>query len=388
METASENLVATINKNYFLAEFTYSRQRFRTTDKQEHEFADAAIWLDDLLILQQVKERGTATEIDTPDREGKWFKKKVISKGVDQLNDTHEHRRAGTPLLLYNERGVIVDLGQCRAKNIHNVIVYRPSSDLPEILLQQKSRKSSRIGFVHLFNETDYVRTFSTLITPMEIGGYLSWRQSACEKHLAVCSTLSEKALVGQYLSGELDSMPAPEFELYVNRLAGEDEWQLVYNIMYLFRDRIEKQAAENDHYRILKELAKLNRGMMGKFIECYKQSVAACKKPSAGLPRRLSIQDNDCSFIFIPLSAKDADKWERILPSFTCLSKHGFKTTKAVGMTFSPAPDSASEYLVNWCYVEFVWEADSKADELLKYNSPFRPAKTTNLPRYRFTSD
>ena len=59
MKTPTESAISHVNRNHFLREFTYSNQRFKT-DAGEDEFADSAIWIDDLLILQEFKDREPA----------------------------------------------------------------------------------------------------------------------------------------------------------------------------------------------------------------------------------------------------------------------------------------------------------------------------------------
>jgi hypothetical protein len=259
---------------------------------------------------------------------------------------------------------------------------------LPAHMRLLKSRTSSRVGFIHLIEINDYERLCATLVTPKEIGDYLKWRTSICTTHPLICSKLNEKALVGQFLAGENEVQPESSFGQFVDRLSGESDWQAIFGILHKFGDRLQPGSQGNDYYLILKELAKLKRGMMGKFVERYKWAMQECKRPSVGLPSRMSIPGNDCSFIFIPLDSKSSAEWAKTLESQTTLSKYDFKTKKAIGLTISSAPDSDSEYLINWCYLECAWEEDRRCEEFLKSHYPFRRTMQKRIPHYEFTAD
>lgn len=49
--------LAALNAWHFFREFTYARNTFRPAPGQEFELADSLIWLGDLLIAYQLKER-------------------------------------------------------------------------------------------------------------------------------------------------------------------------------------------------------------------------------------------------------------------------------------------------------------------------------------------
>ena len=55
-----EESIAKLNKAFLFKEFTFSSNTFKPTPQEELELADSLIWLDDLLITFQVKERGKA----------------------------------------------------------------------------------------------------------------------------------------------------------------------------------------------------------------------------------------------------------------------------------------------------------------------------------------
>ena len=81
----SEQIITTINLNMFYREFTFDKNDFRASDGNKVELADNVIWLDDLLILIQIKERNHA---DAKTDQGKWFQNKVLKKAKNQVKNS------------------------------------------------------------------------------------------------------------------------------------------------------------------------------------------------------------------------------------------------------------------------------------------------------------
>jgi len=385
MTTSSEKSVAYVNKNHFLQEFTYSMPLFLAQDRCEHEFADSVMWIDNLLVLIQIKERNLSAVIGDPANERSWYLRNVLKKRVTQLARTHDYLKSGQPLELRNDRGVKVRLDQGQAKDIYNLVVYAPSPLLSPQFINKKSYVSKRVGFVHLMEYAAYVNICTTLVTPFEIADYLIWRQTICLKKQNDCDAVSEKALVGQFLLGNDNADPSRHFEEYTDRLSRDIEEHNIYGILHKFLDRIQFGNTNKEYYFILKELAKLKRDMMRDFLDRYIWSMKECKKESPGLPRRMTIPAYDCSFIFIPLAAEESDRWHGFLESFTHLNKHEFRTRKAIGITIAPAPDSDMEHFVNWLYLDSEWKVDDETEKFLQENNPLRSTKMVKNPRYRF---
>ena len=63
-----EGDIASLNEHFFFEEFTYSTNTFRPGPSTELELADSIIWLDDMLVVFQLKERGKIGKT-SPDRE-------------------------------------------------------------------------------------------------------------------------------------------------------------------------------------------------------------------------------------------------------------------------------------------------------------------------------
>ncbi|GHV59918.1 hypothetical protein FACS1894182_14670 [Bacteroidia bacterium] len=55
MDNKTENIISKINTNVFFNEFTFSKNDFKSLDlKQQLEFADNVVWLDDLLFIYSI----------------------------------------------------------------------------------------------------------------------------------------------------------------------------------------------------------------------------------------------------------------------------------------------------------------------------------------------
>src|ERR1700733_12758310 len=82
-----EDALGKLNSDFFFREFTFSSNTFAPTPSEELELADKIVWLDDLLMLYQLKERSVESET-TADKERAWFESVVIDHGTRQIRDT------------------------------------------------------------------------------------------------------------------------------------------------------------------------------------------------------------------------------------------------------------------------------------------------------------
>ena len=67
-----ENDIASLNEHFFFKEFTYSTNTFRPSPSTQLELADSIVWLDDTVIIFQLKERGVSSPTIS-DKETVWF---------------------------------------------------------------------------------------------------------------------------------------------------------------------------------------------------------------------------------------------------------------------------------------------------------------------------
>src|SRR5665648_868106 len=196
--TESEAYISALNSNFFFKEFTFSKNKFKVDLKgEELELADNVIWLDDILIITQIKERDITGDSDSD----KWFKNKVKGKAVRQIKDTIRYFDIYSDILIENERGHILNI--CDAKKIEpfKLIIYSPDCNFSETNRSQKFYNSKQVGIIHLFHIEDYLWICKYLITPFEIAEYLKFRESLFKFHGQNLDSLPEQYVLCHYLS-------------------------------------------------------------------------------------------------------------------------------------------------------------------------------------------
>ncbi len=75
-----ENEFAKLNEHFFFSEFTFSKNTFKPSPDNQFELADSILWLDDIFVVYQLKERNIGQTISIGN-EKKWFYSKVIGNG-------------------------------------------------------------------------------------------------------------------------------------------------------------------------------------------------------------------------------------------------------------------------------------------------------------------
>src|SRR5438105_1983864 len=93
-----EQRIAAIARTIFLPEFSFAANRFQVEKDGEVELADHVVWVDDLLIAIQMKERQADLH------EGNWFENKV-KKATKQVRDTLSFLSKYDAIVLENQRG-------------------------------------------------------------------------------------------------------------------------------------------------------------------------------------------------------------------------------------------------------------------------------------------
>jgi hypothetical protein len=151
----SESYVNGINTSVFLKEFTFGFDLIIEDQSQnEIELADNIVWLDDLFIVYQVKERN---QLDKKTDFESWFNNKVKKKAVKQIKNTLFELRRKEELKLTNNKGHIVHLADIPTDNVRKVIIYNPNEEIEEQLRFEKFYISKEVGLIHLFHLEDYL---------------------------------------------------------------------------------------------------------------------------------------------------------------------------------------------------------------------------------------
>jgi hypothetical protein len=377
-----EQQIGQLNEHFFFREFTFSKTTFRPTPTEEVELADNVVWLDDLVVVFQLKER-SVHDASTADDEERWFKRKVVGRGTRQIRDTLAYLGAHTLVDVENHRGHTFHLRVSKITTMHKIVCYLPHEKLPEQCRMHKSHRSQTAGLIHLMAADDYLGIVRTLLTPPELSEYLSFREELIDKWEGEIKLLPEPALVGQYLAGDADSPPSMAFIQYLSALEHNiDEWDMS-GIIKQFPDRVTTDNQATDYYSIVTEIAKLKRNELREFKQRFQLSMQKCRANEFVRPYRMASPRTKCGFVFIPLQKAVVQHRLHGLKNLTYACKYDLKLHKCLGMSF--APEEGGWYSVEWCYMEFLWEYDEEVDERLRSDNPFREVRVTDLGRYTY---
>jgi len=120
-----ESAVGKLNAAYFFREFTFSTNTFKPNPANEFELADKVVWLDDLMILSQIKER-IAPPDTTADKERKWFADEVVKKATRQMRDTLSYLKTYPKIKVRNDRRHVFNLASAQVTQTHRIVIYNP----------------------------------------------------------------------------------------------------------------------------------------------------------------------------------------------------------------------------------------------------------------------
>jgi hypothetical protein len=375
-----EDEVGHLNTAYFFREFTFSSNTFKPDPKAELELADKVVWLDDFLIVSQVKERKAPPDTDA-ENERRWFSDQVARKATRQIRDTLSYLKTYSQIEVRNERGHIFNVARAQVKQIHKLVIYNPHKLLPKECAFKKHHRSRTAGVIHLMHSAAYLGVLHTLVTPVEIADYLTFREALVTEWEDASSEVSERALVGQYLRNLPEEKPCVQFVKYVDEVEQKGKDWDISRIIHLFPERKTTKNPPETDYTVIKELAKLYRTEMAEFKKRFQFSMQKAVADEFCLPHRFTTSKR-CGYVFVPLQRADAHNKRKALVAFTELNKYDQKLDKCVGLSFE-AEGEGSWCDVQWCPIEFPWKEDAVLQSLLEKNYPFRPVRTRKTERY-----
>lgn len=377
-----EASTAKLNQHFFFREFTFSKTTFRPTPEEEVELADSILWLDDLLVVFQLKERSIPGS-SAADREERWFNQKVVALGTRQIRDTLTYLSAHKRIELKNHQGHTFELNNSKIKSMHKIVCYLADDSLPYECHSKKFHRSKTAGIIHLIGAQDYKIIAHTLLTPPELSEYLAFREELIEKWGISVNSVPEPALLGQYLVGDADSSPSIAFVEYLSALDHRaDEWD-ISGIIKNFPDRVTTDNEPTDYYEIIIQIAKLKRNELREFKKRFQLSMEKSHSDELVLPYRFASPRTGCGFVFIPLAADMVAHRRRGIENLTYAGKYDLKLDRCLGISF--AAEEGGWYAIEWCYMEFPWQHDGDVEERLRCRNPFREVRTTNLGRYTY---
>jgi hypothetical protein len=341
-----------LNTQYFFRELTYSATNFTPEASSELELADSLIWLDDIGIAFQIKER-SQDAATSPETEEKWFSAKVLKHGTKQIRDTLTYLQEHSPITITNRRGHTRKIQWSSFKTLQKVVCFHPSPLLPVSCSNMRYHISSTAGVIHLISSIDYLGIVRTLLTPAEVFDYLMFREKLVLEWKEVVREISEQALVGQYLSSaDPKIQPIMDSASILQQVNHEvDKWD-ISGVLDKFSEKIIAPNESDQYYPIIFEISKLKRNELSEFKMRYLLTIENSKKGIVQ-PYRMRCLRTDCAFIFIPVPADKKHQINNALMNLTLAGQYSLKAHRCVGVAV--CQEDNGFYLANWCYSESV---------------------------------
>ncbi len=378
-----EDLLAELNKNVFYREFSFSKNKFTPAPGQEMEFADHVVWIDDLLMIYQLKQR-EAGSTESEESERKWFRDSVIKKGSKQIRDTLGFLKKHTEIRIENQRGHVFDVSSASISQIAKLIVYESGETLPADRSEVRHHTSrTGGGFMHVLPWTDYLGICQTLVTPSEVADYLAYREQVLRAWGDALP--SEVALVGQFLSGR-GGRPHEGSAEFASRLKQEYDAFDLSHVLGKIAEHIDYisggSGAETDYYRMLAEFAKLNRSQLKEIKKRFYMCLDFAKRGKFLVPNRVIVPNTGCGFVFIAVEPPNIERRLIGLNNLTLGAKYEQRLDRQVGISFARQD---GEFLIDWCHLEFPWQEDPVMEEWLRDKNPFPQLRSEVRERYEF---
>lgn len=355
LTNTSERLVTLINMNVFYREFTFDKNDFRASDGNRVELADSVIWLDELLILVQVKERNLD---DAKTDQWTWFQNKVLKKAKNQVKKSLHFLKEEQQIIISNSLGQTFDLKNADIRKIHSLIIYHLNEESIARVAAIKMYRCTDGTFIHVIECRDYGYLCRYLITPADMDAYLSFR----ERFLSVAENIyvPEQYIFVHFFERKEGLTIQPELIESLDEICRHLEETRSDVCMYEFIDQLNAALkVDNPEYRVIvREFAKLNRVELSLFKERFLKLI---KNEPLDLPvclLRFVSRRTGCGYVLMKLRRDQEVHWEIALRNLTELFKYKHRLRRCLGMILMH-PDNERMLDVNWAYIEGSWAFD-----------------------------
>lgn len=362
LSNKSEEEITLINQNVFFKEFTFDKNDFMIDNQSKVELADNILWLDDLLIIIQIKEKNLkgSSSVDT------WLRNKVLNKAKNQIKKTHEYLFANSSIPIMNRRNQKHILNTRDINVVHNLIIYKAEcchdiSSAPSKYITKENR------FIHFLRLEDYGHICRYLITPVELSEYMHFREIFFRNNNAV-ENLPEQYILAHFFQNPTDltlnSLYLQKLSDICERILQTESEFYIGNFLSIIKDTLSEDTESSNYIHIIRELARMNREEMKIFKERFRIVTTEEPKSLPVLMKRFALERTDCGFVLMKLNRKFETEWYNALTNFTIEYKYRRMLGKCVGLIILP---DGEYFNLKWCYIQGTWQYDAFLEEMVK---------------------
>ncbi|MEA2761412.1 MAG: hypothetical protein QOD47_696 [Gemmatimonadaceae bacterium] len=366
------------NENAFLRAFSFSTIQLPVDPASDVQLADRVIIVDDIGFIFQLMEREHKVASKPGDLE-KWITSYVVRRGVKQIQNTRDLLKSYLGLSLVNNFGHRVLLSRKDPDLLVSVIVYRVPPKTRAFRAAQFKRNRNG-GFVHILSDTDYFEIVHHFETPAELTDYFAFRRDILIDWDPAARTVSEAALIGQYLLDDSESAPDEKFESAARSHGGQPacEFSFVLDSLASTIASQESDYADTDCYDVLTELARLARYELRALKQQCRLALEAVRGNRLELPYRIASTQTGTGFMVLPVTKEFHSRASKALRSLSLASKYELDLERQVGIGMW----RNSEFVdIEWIFLNGRNRADPDLDERLANNYPFRRSSEQRLP-------
>lgn len=369
-----DDITAHLSANAFTRTFSFPSAQLPVWTTPAPPLADRVILLDGIGLILQLSE-GEAVKAKAADLES-WFNGEVVPKAVDQIRNTRDLLRSYTGISLVNSRGFRVSYSAQALSDQVGVILYRPAG--ASGFVPPRFRKTRNAGFVHIMRDSEYFGICEHLATPAELSDYLRFREEILTRREPVPASVSEAALLGQYLFEELDAPPDARYEIAGRSFRGDPgAWVFSYVMDNLCAQmgKRDEESVEEVYQPILAEIGRLRRAELRELKNHLRLSLDAVRADRFELPYRVTSAATRCGFLVLPGSAEFRLRARGTLESLAEASKHELALEKHVSVAMWRSGEIID---IDWHYAEGPNPPNDVLDHRLETAYPFRRAGNT----------
>lgn len=276
----SERLLAAFSNDIFYKEILFTDLHYVPDgENSEVELADLVIYLGDILLAVQLKERNPGDNSGDIETEKKWLNKKG-KKAKEQVKETIAQIRLGKVNILKNEKGQSISIND--KVEIIPLIVFKNETLVEyDHIIRKHNDKGMDVNCISLF---DFEEICKLIVSPIEIIEYLSWREYVYantgkidtffyfdnEENVSITNLDVKENLPLVYLHQKYGISSVKDSSWYVNVFSEH---------LKALSDHIVIESERNAYYEILLFLAHLDRNEIQGFVERIKLSAQYYKK-------------------------------------------------------------------------------------------------------------